>query len=182
MKIVNKLNLEVQAALDYDPARVVMSGLFLGEEHSITTDGKMAIRVKYPDVDPEQLPAFVAEKPEERDPFKKVISQDFIKKLLKVFPNGRSLPPVIKNILLTEGKDKIVARCTDLESDVEIAAVPIDSEFPDVEKILNEENDEAHTMTLSVEVLDKIVSAMKKSKADAVTLKLSSKLLEERRS
>lgn len=168
MLLVSRLNLECQVASD-DAGRFQLNGLHFTDDFVESTDGHILLRTPYADENIEEFPADGHEMPNGGG--NSIVPMTAIAKVIKALP--KSIRPILENAAFESGEDgKARFFMTDLDTSQKIEAKVIEGQYPDTSRVMVDVADCPKSVILGVKVLEKLLKALKKAKAESVTLGL----------
>lgn len=132
MKMLNKSNLNVAEVSKKDT-----SGLFVDNNCTVATNGKILIRVTRPDVDSNEYPKIDGIEPQQTESF--VMSSKQALDIAKTIPTKKTLSPILKNAVVAQNGILKIAS-TDLNNNNIANVEPLQTRYPDYKQVIPSSN------------------------------------------
>ena len=160
MKVLNKLNLEIGAIMAGRNSAYATSGIFLGEDNSVSTDGRILCIVDYPDTDPETMPVGEAEEFQGKENI--ILQAEEAKTISKQINRLRPFA-VIRRTKETE------IEANTFNGSLSRSYInTLEGSFPKYQDVIPNDNKTKYRVNLGPEYLEKIAKAAKKAGALSV--------------
>jgi DNA polymerase III sliding clamp (beta) subunit (PCNA family) len=140
-----------------------MEGVLVSEGKFVATDGRILLYANAPTIDDDELPPAIRGERKEAGETT-IIPSTVIKRVSKVIPKSKFLPCLNSAYLFA---NEIVS--SDLNTTVSHSFAPLDGTYPNYKQVLPDRDRAEKKIRISVDLLEIIVKAMKKTKCDCVT-------------
>lgn len=163
--LLNQANLDTAQFTKRDGGEMPIGGVHITEKYTEATNGKCAIRLPLPDVDPEDFVTTPGEGVEGDI----VLPVDIL--------NSMKIPrkthiPILQNACLSKNEDHYYLSTTDLGTMSTAKAAPIEGKFPEIDKVTPTRKP-GYSITFNAKLLKEICSYVARHDSDYGKMKFS---------